>query len=121
MIKGLPSSYIPCDSPWKVLNALEESWAHNLPFIERIRLQICKITSLKKTFVMNLISSTLLHGIKWTILGTLSKTTNIESLPFHVLGSPSMKLFLSTSWTMADESANHFLCAMSTRFRKLLK
>jgi len=48
-------------------------------------------TSLKKKFATWLASWNFLQGIKWAILENLSTTTNMESLPLLVLGSPKTK------------------------------
>jgi len=46
---------------------------------------------------MLLASSTLWHGIKCAILEKRSTTTNIESTPLEVLGSPRTKSILISS------------------------
>ena len=51
-------------------------------------------TSLKNNLAMLLASSTLWHGIKYAILENRSTTTNIDSTPLEVLGSPRKNPYL---------------------------
>ena len=53
--------------------------------------------SLKNNLAMLLASSTLWHGIKCAILEKGSTTTNIESTPLEVFGSPRTKSMLISS------------------------